>query len=230
MTNSPEQKKQKQIIPSESWRIFRILSEFVDGFETMAQLGPSVSIFGSARSPSDSPSYKTALEISKKAAEKGFGIITGGGPGIMEAANKGAAEARGNSCGVRVELPFEKGSNDYVDPKYHLSFRYFFVRKVMFVRYAQAFVFLPGGFGTLDELFEILTLIQTLKIKPVPIYLVGSHFWGKLIDWVKDNMLAEKLISEKDLSRITVTDDVDRIIQEIELYYEQTTSTETLPI
>ncbi len=206
----------------DSWKIFRILSEFVDGFETMTDLGPSVSIFGSARTPSDSPSYDLATVVAEKIADKGFGVITGGGPGIMEAANKGAQKGKGASCGISINLPYEEKESPYIDPKYHLSFRYFFVRKVMFIRYAQAFVFLPGGFGTLDELFEAMTLIQTKKIRPFPIFLVGTEYWQGMIDWLKAFPLKEKCINESDFDMLTLTDDPDFIADEIEKHYKAT--------
>lgn len=205
----------------DSWRIFRILSEFVDGFETMASLGPSVSIFGSARIQENHPYYQLAIEIAQKISEKGFGIITGGGPGVMEAANKGAQLAKGHSCGISISLPYEEDDNPYIDKKYNLKFRYFFVRKVMFIRYAQAFVFLPGGMGTLDELFEACTLIQTDKINPFPIFLVGTSYWSGLLDWLRKNPLENKFISNKDLDLITLTDDPDFVAEEVKKHYEQ---------
>lgn len=204
----------------DAWRIFRIISEFVDGFETMTYLGASVSIFGSARTEKESPYYKLAVETSKKIAEKGFAIITGGGPGIMEAGNKGAQEAKGKSCGVSVNLPFEPDCNPYIDKKYSLSFRYFFVRKVMFVRYAQAFVVLPGGVGTLDELFEAITLIQTKKIKPFPIFLMGSSYWAGLIEWLKKEPLQHNYISLSDFDLLTITDDPDEVANKIAAHYK----------
>ena len=226
----PIRKEQKETKPSDSWRIFRILSEFVDGFETMAALGPSVTIFGSARSKPGDDDYNLAIETGIKIAKKGFGVITGGGPGIMEAANQGAQNAKGDSCGIAIELPFEPDSNAYIDPKYKLSFRYFFVRKVMFVRYAQAFVFLPGGFGTLDELFEVMTLIQTKKIKPVPIYLVGSEYWGKLMSWIEAVIIEGGYASPEDLEIVSIVDDPDEIADSIEAHYNSAISTETLEV
>lgn len=205
----------------ESWRIFRILSEFVDGFETMTDIGPSVSFFGSARIQRDHPYYELATQTAQKIAQKGFGIITGGGPGIMEAANKGAQMAKGRSCGISVNLPFEEIKNPYIDPKYYLRFRYFFVRKVMFIRYAQAFVFLPGGMGTLDELFEALTLMQTNKIKPFPIFLLVSSYWDGLIAWLKDQPLRENFLLESDFERFKITDDPTFIADEIEKHFKQ---------
>jgi uncharacterized protein (TIGR00730 family) len=217
----------KQIHTLDSWRVFRILAEFVDGFETMTLLGPSVAIFGSStRTPHDPHYCELAKTIAKKIAEKGFGIITGGGPGIMEAANKGAQEAKGKSCGLCINLPPEEEPNPFIDAKYTLSFRYFFVRKVMFVRYAQAFVALPGGYGTLDELFEALTLIQTKKIKPFPIYIVGKEYWEGLIGWLENKVLKEKNISENDFKLFTVTDDPDEIADGIDQHYQRTKSLE----
>jgi len=205
----------------DAWRIFRILSEFVDGFETMTHIGPSVSFFGSARTSRDSFYYQLATEVAKKIAEKGFGIITGGGPGIMEAANKGAQMARGRSCGISVNLPYEEIKNPYIDHKYSLRFRYFFVRKVMFIRYAQAFVFLPGGMGTFDELFEALTLMQTKKINPFPIFLMGKSYWTGLLAWLRENPFKEGYILEEDFSRMRVTDDPDFVAEEIEKHFKK---------
>lgn len=205
----------------DAWRIFRILSEFVDGFETMTHIGASVSIFGSARTLRDTPYYQLATEVAQKIAEKGFGIITGGGPGIMEAANKGAQLAKGRSCGISVNLPYEEIKNPYVDQQYSLRFRYFFVRKVMFIRYAQAFVFLPGGMGTLDELFEALTLMQTKKIKPFPIFLLGTTYWSGLIDWLRASPFHHGYISESDFSRMKITDDPVFVAEEIEKHFKK---------
>lgn len=204
---------------ADSWRIFRILSEFVDGFETMTNLGPSVSIFGSARLPPSHPYYKKAIEVGQAIAKRGFAIITGGGGGIMEAANFGAQSVQGKSCGLSIELPFEALSNPYIDPPYNLHFRYFFVRKVMFIRYAQGYVFLPGGVGTMDELFEALTLIQTEKIKPFPIYLVGEEYWKGLLEWIKETVLSQGCISATDLDLITITDDPEVIANGIERHF-----------
>lgn len=205
----------------DAWRIFRIVSEFVDGFETMTNMGPSVSFFGSARTPKEHPHYLLATEVAKKIAQKGFGIITGGGPGIMEAANKGAQMAGGASCGISVNLPFEEIKNPYIDPQYNLRFRYFFVRKVMFIRYAQAYVFLPGGMGTLDELFEALTLMQTEKIKPFPIFLLVASHWEGLISWLRKHPLSEGFLTESDFERFIITDDADFIAEEIEKHFKK---------
>jgi len=204
----------------DAWRIFRILSEFVEGFEKMTDMGPSVSIFGSARVSPDSQYYQVATEIAKKISKRGFGIITGGGPGIMEAANKGAQLAQGKSCGINVNLPYEEEANPYIDKKYRLQFRYFFVRKVLFIRYAQAFIFLPGGFGTLDELFEALTLIQTNKISRFPIFLIGKEHWQGLLDWLRSATLKKAYLNEEDFSLLTLTDDPDFVVDEIERHYK----------
>ena len=211
-------------ITHDSWRVFRIISEFVDGFETMTNLGPSVSIFGSARLPPSSPYYKLAVRAAKSIAKKGFAIITGGGGGIMEAANKGAQLGRGISCGLSIELPFEAQSNPFIDTKYDLHFRYFFVRKVMFIRYAQGYVFFPGGVGTMDELFEALTLIQTEKIHPFPIYLMGSDYWAGLKEWMRGTVLKSGCISDIDLERMYITDDPELVADGIERHYQKNRS------
>jgi len=205
---------------TDAWRVFRIVSEFVDGFETMTRIGPSVSIFGSSRLPPESPYYKLGETVAQKIIKRGFSVITGGGPGIMEAANKGAQEAKGNSCGLVIDLPFEAKPNTFIDEQYKLSFRYFFVRKVMFVRYAQGYVFLPGGVGTCDELFEALTLIQTRKINPFPIYLMGTDYWSGLIDWLRNTMLAEGCIGQEDMDLFKLTDDPDVVAEGIERHYK----------
>lgn len=210
----------------DSWRVFRIISEFVDGFETMTDLGPSVSIFGSARTKPDSEYFHLAQTVTEKLVEKSFAIITGGGPGIMEASNAQAQKVNGRSCGLSIDLPFELEPNPYIDAKYNLNFRYFFVRKVMFVRYAQGFVVLPGGFGTLDEFFEALTLIQTMKISPFPIYLMGSKYWKGLIDWLKETAVSEGTISPSDLDLILMTDDPQEVADGIEAHYKKVSSLE----
>lgn len=210
---------------TDAWRVFRIVSEFVDGFETMTNIGPSVSIFGSARLPADHPYYKMAVDVAEHISKKGFAIITGGGPGIMEAANKGAQIANGKSCGLGVDLPFETDLNPFIDRNFRLNFRYFFVRKVMFVRYAQGYVFLPGGYGTLDELFEALTLIQTKRIHPFPIYLMGSDYWKGLIDWLKTTAIQEKCISEDDLKTFVITDDPVEVADGIERHFQRDRAT-----
>jgi len=197
----------------DSWRIFRILSEFVDGFEELNPVYPAVSIFGSARSQPGDPVYEQAQEIARMLAERGYAVITGGGGGVMEAANKGAAEVGGRSVGLNIELPMEQRPNPFSNVK--LSFRYFFVRKVMFIKYAQAYVVMPGGLGTLDELSEAITLIQTRKIKPFPVIMVGTKFWAPLVDWFKQTLLAQKLISEEDLDIFRVMDDPKEVVKEI---------------
>ncbi len=223
-------KKKKKIIrknwndikTNDTWQIFRIMSEFVEGFEKMSKLGPAVTIFGSARSKEDSYHYQKAVEIARKLAQEGYGIITGGGPGIMEAANKGAHEEGADSIGLNIDLPFEQEANDYIDPDKLIDFRYFFVRKVMFIKYAQAFVVMPGGFGTLDELFEALTLIQTKKIHKFPVILFDSQFWNGLIEWIR-TVLLEKYhyISPEDLDIIHITDDPDEVVEIINKFYEK---------
>lgn len=212
---------QPDIFTTDSWRIFRIISELVDGFETMTHIGPSVSIFGSARLKPNTRYYQLGVEVAEHIVRKNFAVITGGGPGIMEAANKGAQEAGGKSCGLGIDLPMEDALNSYIDPKYRLEFRYFFIRKVMFIRYAQGYVFLPGGYGTLDELFEALTLIQTKKIKAFPIYLVGADYWKGLMDWILDTMLAHGCVSEEDLKLIQITDSPQEVVNGIERHYQR---------
>lgn len=210
-----------KLFTTDSWRVFRIISEFVDGFETMTQLGPSVSIFGSARLQPDTQYYNLAVEVARHIAEKDFAIITGGGPGIMEAANKGAQSVQGKSCGLGINLPMEDELNKFIDPKYKLQFRYFFVRKVMFIRYAQGYVFLPGGFGTLDELFEALTLIQTQKIHPFPIYLMGKDYWVDMMGWIQGTLLKHGCISKSDLDLIVITDNPEEVANGIERHYRR---------
>lgn len=212
----------QRVLSLDSWRVFRILSEFVEGFETLTDLGPSVTLFGSARTKIGSPDYELAVEVSRRLATDGFAIITGGGPGIMEAANKGAQLAKGPSCGLCIDLPHEYESNAFIDHHLLLNFRYFFVRKVMFIRYAKAVIVLPGGLGTLDELFEVLTLIQTKKIASFPIFLMGSEYWSGLIKWLKDVALAEGNIDEIDLELFTITDDPIRVVHDIKVHYLKT--------
>ncbi len=199
--------------------MFRILSEFIDGVEQMEKIGPAVSIFGSARITADSPNYELAEELGKLLVKAGFAVITGGGPGIMEASNKGALLARGKSVGLSIELPFEARSNDYLT--HEIWFNYFFVRKVMFVKYAKGFIALPGGFGTLDEFFEALTLIQTGKIRKFPIVLIGKEYWGGMLEWMKSRMLAEKNISPKDLDLFYVTDRPKDAVNHILRFYRK---------
>jgi uncharacterized protein (TIGR00730 family) len=197
----------------DSWRLFKILAELVDGFETLSDIYPCVSIFGSARVHPGDETYEKTVEIARKLAENGFHIITGGGPGIMEAGNKGAKKGGAKSIGLNIRLPMEQERNPYSNVK--LDFQYFFVRKVMFVKYAQAYVGMPGGFGTLDEIFEALTLIQTKRIRPFPVVLVGSDYWGGLWEWVRKTLLARKLISPEDLDLVTILDDVDEVVKTI---------------
>ena len=206
-----------------TWSVFKIMSEFVEGFEKLSNVGPCISIFGSARTKTDNPYYKDATILAKKLTSKGFGIITGGGPGIMEAANKGANEQNGASVGLNIELPFEQTPNKYIDPDKSIDFNYFFVRKVMFVKYAQAFVILPGGVGTLDELFETITLIQTEKIQKIPIILYGSEYWEGLLKWMKEIVLEkERCINQKDLDNIVLIDDIDEVVNYIDNFYKKT--------
>lgn len=195
---------------SDYWRVLRIQSEFVEGFGGLATLGPAVCAFGSARTSVDDPAYALGEELGRKLVEAGFAVITGGGPGAMEAANKGASQAGGISVGLGIELPFETGLNEWVD--LGINFRYFFVRKTMFVKYSQGFIVLPGGLGTLDELFEALTLAQTQKVTTFPIVLIGTAYWSGLIAWLRDTVLADGKISAADLDRIVVTDDVDEAV------------------
>ena len=205
---------------NDSWAIFKIMGEFVNGFERMSSIGPCVSIFGSARTKDDNPYYELAVEISKSIAEAGYGIITGGGPGIMEAGNRGAHLAGGTSVGLNIDLPFEQHDNPYIDNDKSLDFDYFFVRKVMFVKYSQGFVVMPGGFGTLDELFEAITLIQTHKIEKFPIILVGSTFWSGLFDWIKSTMLQFGNISPEDLDLINIVDTKEEVVEIIDAFYK----------
>lgn len=221
MTSHHHHSDPKQIFSADAWRVFRIISELVEGFETMTDLGPSVSIFGSARLKPGSTYYNMGIDVAQHIANRGFAVITGGGPGIMEAANKGAQTVNGRSCGLSIDLPMESASNNFIDVKYNLRFRYFFVRKVMFIRYAQGYVFLPGGVGTLDELFEALTLIQTHKIHPFPIYLMGKAYWEGLIDWIKDTVLAHECISPEDLNLMHITDDPEEVANGIERHYQR---------
>jgi len=200
----------------ESWRIFRIMAEFVDGIDELHDVYPAVSVFGSARCKPGDPVYEKAEKIARLCAEAGYAVITGGGGGVMEAANKGAAEAGGRSIGLNIELPMEQKPNEYSNKRLH--FRYFFVRKVMFIKYAQAYIILPGGFGTLDELTESLTLIQTHKIKPFPVFLVDSGFWNPLVDWLKNTVLAQGKISNEDLDIFRVVDEPEELIKELKRF------------
>ena len=209
-----------EIKTKDSWQLFKIMSEFVNGFEKMSKIGPCVTIFGSARTDKNNQYYKLATKIGKELSTHGYGVITGGGPGIMEAGNKGAKMGSAPSVGLNIDLPFEAHSNRFIDNDEDINFDYFFVRKVMFVKYSQAFVVMPGGMGTLDELFEALTLIQTKKIDKFPIILVGSKFWSGIIEWLKNTLLKEGTISEIDLKLISIVDTESEVIQIIDKFYE----------
>jgi uncharacterized protein (TIGR00730 family) len=197
-------------VHTDPWRVLRMQAEFVEGFGALAELGPAISVFGSARTPADHPAYAAAELAGRRLVEADFAVITGGGPGAMEAANKGACEAGGISVGLGIELPYESGLNEWVDVG--INFRYFFARKTMFVKYSQGFIVLPGGVGTLDELFEALTLVQTRKVTSFPIVLIGSDYWRGMLDWMRDTVLAEGMVSQADLERLVVTDDVDEAV------------------
>jgi len=213
-------KNWNEIKSTDSWQIFKIIAEFVQAFETLAKIGPCVSIFGSARTQIDNLYYQQAEEIAHQLTLKGYGVISGGGFGIMEAANKGAKKGNGKSVGLNIDLPFEQDTNKYIDNDKLINFDYFFVRKVMFVKYSQGFVVMPGGVGTLDELFEALTLIQTQKIAPFPIVLVGKKYWQGLIDWIKQVMLEkEHNISPQDLDLINLVDTTEEVIECIDKFY-----------
>jgi len=201
---------------SDSWRLFKILAEFVDGFEALGDLYPAVSIFGSARIRPGDETYEKTVEIARKLAQHGYNIITGGGPGVMEAGNKGAKEGGAKSVGLNIELPLEQNPNPYATLQ--LNFQYFFVRKVMFVKYAQAYIGMSGGFGTLDEVFEALTLIQTRRIKPFPVILVGKEYWTGLVEWIRGTLLTGKFISPEDLDFLTILDDPDEVVYTIRKY------------
>ncbi len=221
ITEKFRQKDWNEVKTNDSWMLFRIISEFVQGFEVMGRLGPCVSIFGSARTGQDSKYYQMAEDIAYGITQIGFGVITGGGPGIMEAANKGAKRGGGKSVGLGIQLPFETGNNEYIDKDFSNSFDYFFVRKVMLVKYAQGFVVMPGGFGTLDELFEALTLIQTGKIARFPIVLVGKEYWSGLLEWFENTLVAEGKIKEKDLNLFRLVDTADEAVGHIKAFYEK---------
>lgn len=211
-----------EIKSADSWAIFKVMAEFVNGFEKLAQIGPCVSLFGSARTKPDNPYYKMAEEIAAKLVRHGYGVITGGGPGIMEAANKGAFEQGGKSAGLNIHLPFEQYSNTYIDPDKLITFDYFFVRKVMFVKYAQGFIVMPGGMGTLDELFEAITLVQTQKISRFPIVLVGKSYWQGLLNWIEEVMLGrEGNISPEDLKLINIVDTPTDAVKVIDDFYSK---------
>ena len=216
-----EDKNWSEIKSADSWVIFKVMAEFVNGFETLAKIGPCVSIFGSARTKPDDKYYKMAEEMAAKLVRAGYGVITGGGPGIMEAANKGAHSEKGKSVGLSIRLPFEEKGNIYIDPDKLIEFDYFFVRKVMFVKYSQGFIVMPGGLGTLDELFEAFTLIQTRKIGRFPIVLVGTDYWQGLIDWLKTTLLTAKKISPGDLDLINIVDTTEEALKVVNGFYNK---------
>ena len=206
---------------NDSWALFKIMNEFVMGYETMSKIGPCVSIFGSARTAEDHPHYKMAEEVAYQLTKIGFGVITGGGPAIMEAANKGAQRGGGSSVGLGIRLPFETKLNDFIDREYEINFDYFFARKVMFVKYSQGFIVMPGGFGTLDELFEALTLVQTKKTGRFPIVLVGKEYWSGLFEWIKNRMFEEGYISEEDFELYRLVDTPEEAVGHIKSFYEK---------
>ena len=213
-------KKWNEIKTNDSWSIFKIMGEFVEGYEKLSAIGPCISIFGSARTIPEDKYYKLAEDIAAEIVDRGYGVITGGGPGIMEAANKGANKKNGKSVGLCIKLPFEDTNNKFIDKDKELNFDYFFVRKVMFVRYAQGFVVMPGGFGTLDEVFEAITLIQTHKVEKFPIILVGSEFWSGMLDWIKETLLKENNnISSKDLELIKIADTKEDVMDILEEFH-----------
>lgn len=220
--NTPRKMKQWTKLKGENaWTMFKVVAEFVEGFEKLNSIGPCISIFGSARLKADNPYYKLAVKIASRLTEEGYGVITGGGPGIMEAGNRGAALQGGISVGLNIKLPFEQNHNPYINPDMNLDHEYFFVRKVMFVKYAQGFVVMPGGFGTMDELFEVMTLIQTKKILSVPVILVGKEFWAGLMDWIKTTMGEQfKTINMEDMDLFHITDDPDEVVKIINKFYE----------
>lgn len=213
-------KNWNEIKTDDSWRVFKIMAEFVEGFEKMADIGPCVAVFGSARTKPENPYYQIAVEIGNQLVELGYGVITGGGPGIMEAANKGAKEGKGKSVGINIDLPFEQSANEFIDRDKLINFDYFFVRKTMFMKYAQGFIVLPGGFGTFDELFEALTLIQTGKIGRFPIVLVGKEYWSGLIQWLKETMHAqEHNINIEDFQLFNLVDTAEEAVKVIDKFY-----------
>ena len=228
MTNEDRQIREKfkqktwnEIKTNDSWAIFKIMAEFVEGFERLSKIGPCVTIFGSARIKTDHEYYKLAENIAFSLTTHGYGIVTGGGPGIMEAGNKGAQRGKGTSVGLNIELPFEQHDNPYIDSDKSLDFDYFFVRKVMFIKYSQGFVVMPGGFGTMDELFEAITLIQTKKIGKFPIVLVGKKYWSGLVDWIKNTLVDEGAVSLDDLSLISIVDTEDEVLEVINTFYKK---------
>lgn len=228
MTNEDRQIREKfkqktwnEIKTNDSWAIFKIMAEFVEGFERLSKIGPCVTIFGSARTKEDHEYYILAENIAFNLTTHGYGIVTGGGPGIMEAGNRGARRGKGTSVGLNIELPFEQHDNPYIDSDKSLDFDYFFVRKVMFIKYSQGFVVMPGGFGTMDELFEAITLIQTKKIGKFPIVLVGTKYWSGLMDWIKNTLVNEGTISLDDLNLISIVDTEDEVLEVINTFYKK---------
>ncbi|MDT8417613.1 MAG: TIGR00730 family Rossman fold protein [Lutibacter sp.] len=228
MTNEDRQIREKfkqktwnEIKTNDSWAIFKIMAEFVEGFERLSKIGPCVTIFGSARTKEDHQYYILAENIAYNLTKHGYGIVTGGGPGIMEAGNRGAHRGKGTSVGLNIELPFEQHDNPYIDSDKSLDFDYFFVRKVMFIKYSQGFVVMPGGFGTMDELFEAITLIQTKKIGKFPIILVGTKYWSGLMDWIKNTLVNEGSISLDDLNLISIVDTEDEVLEVIDTFYKK---------
>jgi hypothetical protein len=215
------EKDWQEIKAQDTWQIFKIMAEFVEGFEKMSKIGPCVSIFGSARTAPENKYYLLAEEIAFQLTKEGYGVITGGGPGIMEAANKGAQKAKGKSVGLNIKLPFEQTPNPYIDSDKCITFDYFFVRKLMFIKYAQGFIVLPGGFGTMDELFESLTLIQTKKIARFPIVLVGKDYWGGLEEWIRNVLITEKYINAEDTKLFTVVDTAEEAVAVIDAFYSK---------
>ena len=220
LTNVSKTRRWSESKANSSWMIFKIMAEFVDGFEALAKIGPCISIFGSARTKPGTPHYELAVEIARELAEEGFGIISGGGPGIMEAANKGASLAGGKSVGLNIRLPFEQMPNSYIDRDKSLDFDYFFVRKTMFIKYSQGYIMMPGGFGTMDEFFEVLTLVQTTKVSRIPMILVGKKYWQGLLDWIKTSMLEDhQYINPADLNLIHIVDTPKEVVDFILDYY-----------
>lgn len=215
------EKDWQEIKAQDTWQIFKIMAEFVEGFEKMSKIGPCVSVFGSARTAPENKYYLLAEEIAFQLTKEGYGVITGGGPGIMEAANKGAQKAKGKSVGLNIKLPFEQSPNPYIDSDKSIIFDYFFVRKLMFIKYAQGFIVLPGGFGTMDELFESLTLIQTKKIARFPIVLVGKDYWGGLESWIRNILITEKYINAEDTKLFTIVDTAEEAVAVIDSFYSK---------
>ena len=220
MKKGYKQRDWNEIKTDDSWSIFKIMGEFVQGFDALQRIGPCISIYGSARTGEDTEVYKQSREVARQLSERGYGVITGGGPGVMEAGNRGAHDAGGTSVGLNIELPFEQHNNPYIDDDKSIDFHYFFVRKVMFVKYSQGFVVMPGGFGTLDELFEALTLVQTSKVDPVPIILFDSSFWSGLVDWMKNTLAARyKTIGDTDPNLFHVVDTPEEVVQVVDEFY-----------